>query len=194
MPRSLDPSRHSTPEASISTGAGSRAREGSRASRCIPGNTRGSGLAIHHARRSRTSAKAPALESSPRTSEEADQGGLFYELRWEKVKGAPSDRIDLEGRWLLIADANGHAERLAQSIESRGGSCTIVAPSSVDIEDGATTFRGVVYLAGLDCEPTQDLSRRLDRDGPRAAAESGDPPGPIAREIGRSKPHLDCGL
>ena len=98
-------------------------------------------------------------DASPRPFEEAERGRLFYELRWEKVKGAPSGRINLEGRWLLIAEANGHAERLAKSLESRGGSCSIVAPSSDDIEDGATTFRGVVYLAGLDREPTQSISR-----------------------------------
>ncbi len=159
VPRSIDPSRHFTPEASTSIGAGSRAREGSHASRCTPGSTSGSGLAIHHARRSRTNPKAPPSGQSPRPYEEVEQGNLFYELRWEKVKGTPSDRINLEGHWLLVADAKRHAERLAQSFESRGGSCTIAAPSSVDIDDGATTFRGVIYLAGLDCEPTQDLSR-----------------------------------
>ena len=104
-------------------------------------------------------------ESSPGIRGQSEQGNLFYELRWERVERVPSDRIDLEGRWLLVSDSEGRAHRLEQCIESRGGSCTIVPNShceSIDLwisEEPA--IRGVIFLADLDFEPVQHPSAHM---------------------------------
>jgi acyl transferase domain-containing protein len=99
----------------------------------------------------------------------------LYHVRWEPRAGddAPAPRFGAEpGRWLLLADAGGVAERLAARLQAEGEACTLAVPSGQPMTgraravDGSAEalrallreeagrdgrpLRGVVYLWGLD--------------------------------------------
>jgi NAD(P)-dependent dehydrogenase (short-subunit alcohol dehydrogenase family)/acyl carrier protein len=62
---------------------------------------------------------------------QADPTGLFYDLAWEPVAAQPLQpalHTDGPGQWLIFADRQGTAQRLAQQLRARGARCVLVAP------------------------------------------------------------------
>ena len=95
----------------------------------------------------------------------------LYELQWTRQPLPTSeDTADLEGRWLILADAGGVGEDLARRLEQHGATCRLVKAGdeaglrevlSNGFQDDTFrggAFRGAFHLWGLDAATSEELT------------------------------------
>jgi myxalamid-type polyketide synthase MxaE and MxaD len=98
-----------------------------------------------------------------------DHADWLYQVAWEPRALAPrAGATDVPGRWLLLADGTGLAERLRERIRELGDEVVLVGrsqdpldPTGFDrllAELGPSPWKGVVHLWSLDASPNDDTT------------------------------------
>jgi acyl transferase domain-containing protein len=96
----------------------------------------------------------------------AELAEITYEIDWIDSE-PPRGTTGRGGSWLLVADRQHIAERLARLLAQEGARAQVVAPGDIDVTDATalpTDLRGIVHLGALG---TADVDSALaDSSGP----------------------------
>ncbi|MFN8008992.1 MAG: SDR family NAD(P)-dependent oxidoreductase, partial [Terriglobia bacterium] len=119
--------------------------------------------------------RANLLKTGHRTNSE-----ILYEIRWEETNRPETTRVGA-GNWLILADQQGIAEKLAEKMQKQGERCTLVfandllektgleSASAFDLDvfrrflceatqDFQVTYEGVIHLWSLDIHTSESMT------------------------------------
>jgi acyl transferase domain-containing protein len=105
-------------------------------------------------------AQSVVAQVAPPTGRRADIADWFYRPTWVRANLAKSDAAQVSGRFAVIRDSAGHADRVAQRLRAAGAEVVFVAEGPAPLRTADT----ITIVAGVSDE-YERLVREISGDG-----------------------------